>query len=152
MKISLPVPHSIYERAVLLDTSALEAIIDARDRCNKDAIQCLIELRNISYPIYITNLTIAETHRRLLYKPHFDNRLALSFLVNIYDGSVNIVRATEADELKAIGYIERFGDQKLTLTDAVSMAVMIRLRMRKIFSFDWHFRLLGFQIIPPLFS
>jgi predicted nucleic acid-binding protein len=151
MKISLPVPHTIYERAVLLDTSALEAIVDKQDAHNKEATQCLFRLRDLSYPLYITNLTIAETHRRLLYKPQFDNRLSFSFLENIYDGSVNIIRVAEADEVRAISYIERFKDQKLTVTDAVSMAVMIRLGLRKIFSFDWHFTLLGFEIIPPLF-
>jgi predicted nucleic acid-binding protein len=45
-------------------------------------------------------------------------------------------------------YVKRFSDQKLTFTDTVNMAVMRRLGLRKVFSFDWHFGLLGFQVIP----
>ena len=152
MESSLPVPRTIYERAVLLDTSALEAIIDQRDQYHKNAVRCLHELFDLSYPLYVTTLTISETHRRLLYKPQLDDSKAFQFLESRYDGSVNIVRPLEEDETGAIKYIGRFKDQKVTFADAISMAVMIRLGLRKIFSFDWHFTLLGFQIIPPLFS
>lgn len=149
MRTRLPVPRSIYERAVLFDTCALEAIADPRDQYHKAAAQCLAELRRLAYPFYVTTLTIAETHRRLLYEPHLGNLPALRFLESIYDGSTNIVRPLEEDELRAIEYIKRFEDQKLTFTDTISMAVMNRLGLRKIFSFDWHFTLLGFQVIPP---
>jgi len=152
MESSLPVPRTIYERAVLLDTSALEAIIDPRDQYHEQAAKCLLELGNLSYPLYVTTLTIIETHRRLLYKPRLDNSKPFRFIESIYDGSINIVRPLEEDEIKAIEYIRRFNNQKVTFADAISMAVMIRFGLRKIFSFDWHFTLLGFQIIPPLFS
>ena len=150
MRTVLPVPRSIYERAVLFDTCALEGIGDPKDKYHKAAVQCLAELRQRAYPFYVTTLTIAETQRRLLYKPHLGILPALHFLKSVYDGSTNIVRPLEEDELRAIEYIERFGDQTLTFTDTISMAVMNRLGLRKIFSFDWHFTLLGFQVIPPL--
>lgn len=145
----LPVPRSIYERAVLFDTSALEAIADPRDQHHKAAAQCLVELRWFAYPFYVTTLTIAEAHRRLLHKPHQGILPALRFLESVYDGSVNIVRPLEEDELQAMEYIKRFEDQKLTFADTINMAVMNRLGLRKVFSFDWHFMLLGFQVLPP---
>lgn len=148
----LPVPRTIYERAVLFDTGALEAITDRRDQYHQQAIECLFMLRRLSYPLYVTTLTISETYRRLLYKPYVHKQRAFSFLDYIYDGSVNIERPTEEDEVKAIGYVRRFYDQDITFTDAISMAIMIRLGIRKVFSFDRHFALLGFQIIPPLLS
>lgn len=144
----LPVPRSIYERAVLFDTCALEAIADPRDKYHKAATQCLAELKQLAYPFYVTTLTIAETHRRLLYKPHLGILAALRFLESMYDGSSNIVRSLEEDELQAMEYIKRFDDQTLTFTDTTNMAVMNRLGLRKVFSFDWHFTLLGFQVIP----
>jgi predicted nucleic acid-binding protein len=144
----LPVPHSIYERAVLFDTSGLEAIADPRDKYHEAAAQCLAELRGLAYPFYVTTLTIAETHRRLLYKPRLGILPALSFLESVYDGSTNIVRPLKEDEQQALEYIKRFDDQKLTFTDTISMAVMNRLGLRKVFSFDWHFTILGFQVIP----
>jgi len=146
----LPVPRTRYERAVLFDTSALEAIADPRDQYHEAAAQCLAGLRELAYPFYVTTLTIAEAHRRLLYKPRLGILPALHFLEGMYDGSTNIVRPLEEDDLQAMEYIRRFKDQKLTFYDTVSMAVMNRLGLRKIFSFDWHFTLLGFQVIPPL--
>jgi len=150
MRTVLPVPHSMYERAVLFDTCALEAIADPRDKYHGAASQCLSEFRRLAYPFYVTTLTIAETHRRLLYKPHLGFLSALRFLEGVYDGSTNIVRLLEEDELQAVQYIKRFKDHKLTITDTISMAVMKRLGLRKVFSFDWHFTLLGFQVIPLL--
>ena len=148
MRTVLPVPRSIYERAVLLDTCALEAIADPRDQYHKEAARCLAELKELAYPFYVTIPTIVETHRRLLYKPYLGILPALRFLESIYDGSTNIIRPLEEDEMQAMKYIKRFEDQELTFTDTISMAVMNRLGLRKIFSFDWHFTLLGFQVIP----
>lgn len=151
MSSPLPVPHvprSVYERAVLFDTSALEAVADPRDKYHEKAEQCLLQLKVSGYPFYITTLTIAETHRRLLYKRHLGNLPALFFLEGVYDGSMNIVRPIKKDELQAIEYIKQFQDQSITLTDAINMAVMNRLGLRQVFSFDWHFTLLGFQIVP----
>jgi len=144
----LPVPRSIYERAVLFDTCALEAIADPRDQYHKDAARCLAMLEQLAYPFYVTVPTIVETHRRLLHKPRLGILPALRFLESIYDGSINIIRPLEEDEMQAMEYIRRFADQTLTFTDTISMAVMNRLGLRKIFSFDWHFTLLGFQVIP----
>lgn len=148
MHTVLPVPRSIYERAVLFDTCALEAITDPRDQYHETASNCLFEFRRLAYPFYVTTLTIAETHRRLLYKPYLGILSALRFLESVYDGSINIIRPLEEDELQAMEYIRRFKGQKLTVTDTISMAVMKRLGLRKVFSFDWHFTLLGFQVVP----
>jgi predicted nucleic acid-binding protein len=145
----LRVPRSIHERAILLDTGAVEAIVDPKDQYHQPAVQCRAVLLELACPLYITTLTIAETHRRLLYKPHLGHRQALNFLEDIYSGSTNIVRSLGEDELRAKEYVSRFADQKLTFTDTVNMAVMRRIGLRKVFSFDWHFRLLGFQVVPP---
>jgi predicted nucleic acid-binding protein len=148
MNLALPVPHSIYERAVLFDSSALKAILDPADQYHQEATQCLTSLRELAYPLFATNLTIAETHRRLLYKPRLGGRQAFDLLEAIYDGSTNIIRPLVEDEIQAIEYIKRFEDQTLSFTDAVNMAVMVRMGLRNVFSFDWHFTLLGFLVLP----
>jgi uncharacterized protein len=148
MPSALPVPQSIYERAVLFDTCALEGITDPRDQFHRSATSCLAELRDLAYPFYVTSVTIAETHRRILYKRHLGILPALDFLERTLNSSINIIRPTEEDEQQALQYIRRFDDQNLTFTDAISMAVMKRLGLRKVFSFDWHFTLLGFIVIP----
>jgi len=149
MDTALRVPKSLYEQAILLDTGAVEALADSKDQYHQSAVHCRADLLELTYPLFITTLTIAEAHRRLLYKAHLGHRQALNFLDDIYGGSVHIIRPFAEDELQAREYIRRFSDQKLTFTDTVNMAVMRRIGLLKVFSFDWHFGLLGFQVIPP---
>lgn len=42
-------------------------------------------------------------------------------------------------------WLERFGDQRFSLTDAVSVEVMRRLKLRTAFAFDDHFAIVGFE-------
>ncbi|MBM4458457.1 MAG: hypothetical protein FJ011_11925 [Chloroflexi bacterium] len=51
------VPNTIYERAILLDTGALEAIADPKDQYHRSAVRCRAELLELAYPLYITTLT-----------------------------------------------------------------------------------------------
>ena len=45
-------------------------------------------------------------------------------------------------------WIHRFDDQHFTLTDAVSFAVMDAGRISTAFTFDVHFSVAGFQMLP----
>jgi predicted nucleic acid-binding protein len=44
--------------------------------------------------------------------------------------------------------LHKYSDKDLTYTDAINMAVMIRIGLKNVFAFDWHFTLLGFQVFP----
>jgi predicted nucleic acid-binding protein len=41
--------------------------------------------------------------------------------------------------------LDRFGDQRFSLTNAVSFEVMRRLRLSRAFAFDHHFVVAGFE-------
>jgi hypothetical protein len=45
-------------------------------------------------------------------------------------------------------WIRRFDDQPFTLTDAASFAVMRARRIRVAFTFDRHFGVAGFEVVP----
>lgn len=127
-----PFPQSIFDRSVLFDTCALEAIFDSRDQYHLQAADCLKGLSGQPPNFfYVTILTIAETHRRLRYKSTIGYDQALRFLISMYDGSMNIIRPGEEDEREAMELIERYQDQDLSFTDVVNMAVMKRLGIRK---------------------
>jgi uncharacterized protein len=142
-------PRTIYARAILFDTGAWEAILDKRDQNHEAAIQCFEKLRTQSPSFfYCTTLTIAETHRRLLHKKRLGYRTAQEFLEKVFSGGTNVIRSGEDDEKAALELLKRFHDQNLTFTDAISMAVMKRIGILSVFTFDRHFSLLGFQVIP----
>lgn len=138
----------VYDRAALLDSSGLIAVLDPRERDHDDVCEQLDLMGDRSYALYVTTLVIAETYRRLLFKRNVTKAIPLRFIRDVFDGSYNIIRLDEQDEAKAVWLLERFADQDLTFTDAASMAVMLRLGLRRALTLDWHFSLLGFERIP----
>jgi predicted nucleic acid-binding protein len=55
----------------------------------------------------------------------------------------------EADiEMDAIRWLERFDDQALSFTDCLSFAVMRNAGITRAFTFDGHFRIVGFTTWP----
>jgi predicted nucleic acid-binding protein len=68
---------------------------------------------------------------------------AWNFLQAIVTGSMNVIRAEEADERQARAIIEHYQDKEFSYCDAVSFAVMERLDIREALAFDDHFRQCG---------
>jgi predicted nucleic acid-binding protein len=58
---------------------------------------------------------------------------------------LTILRPDHDDELAALVLFEKFADQGVSFTDAISFALMRKSRLRKVFSFDHHFALAGFE-------
>ena len=129
-----------------MDTSAF---IELR-RGNQEAILCDEAIRDRRLPIYVTSTVVAETHRRFLFD--FGHGAARQFLDRARSGMFQIVRPTEADEVDAIQLLDRYADLHMTLCDALSMAVMLRIGIARAFTYDRrHFSAAGFVVIPPLY-
>ena len=84
------IPHCIFERAILIDASALYALADSQDTNHQETVDCLNLIAQHRLPLWVTNFTIVETHRRILHG--LGIRAGLSFLANIYDGGVTVER------------------------------------------------------------
>ena len=52
------------------------------------------------------------------------------------------------DELKAIDLFEKYSNLEVSYTDCISFVLMSKNRIKRVFSFDKHFELAGFKIIP----
>lgn len=77
-----------------------------------------------------------------------DYRLAAEKARLIQGSSVlRILRSTREDELMAVNWLEKFADQKISFTDAVSFELMRRHRIALAFAFDRHFELAGFKVL-----
>lgn len=142
-----PVGRSLYSRAILLDTGAFLALANPRDNNHKPAVDCLEAIARQRLPVVVSLPVIYESYRRFLFD--LGPQAAKRFIQEIYDGSVNIIRTSEDDELEARRLLERYGNLKLTLTDAANMAIMIRFGIAVSFSFDHHYLQAGFIRIPP---
>jgi predicted nucleic acid-binding protein len=97
----------------------------------------------------VTSLVIAETHRRLLFDHGYE--AADRFLTAVYGAEATIVRPTEVDEHEAVRLLRKYSDLGLTLCDALTVAVMSRLGIVRVFTYDRaHFLPVGLITVPPL--
>jgi predicted nucleic acid-binding protein len=94
-----------------------------------------------------SNFVLDETSTLLGYCAGY------SFVVqrarNIYASeSLNIFRPSREDELKAIDFFKKYSDNRLSFTDCVSFILMQNRKIKRVFTFDHHFQLVGFQTYP----
>jgi predicted nucleic acid-binding protein len=127
---------------VLVDTSAIFAMIDRSDSFHPAAANVLNELRRRRVSPLITNFILAESHALLLNRLGAD--VARRWLIrNVWP----VERITEDDEARASAVIRQYADKTFSYTDATSFAVMDRLGLKTAFAFDPHFRQYGFQVL-----
>jgi predicted nucleic acid-binding protein len=124
---------------VLVDTSAVFALLDRSDVKHAAARSVLTELKQRRTSPLLTNFIVAESHALAL------SRLGAEIARRWLLGNVwPIERVTEDDEAKARTIIARFTDKAFSYTDAT---VMERLGLKVAFAFDPHFRQYGFQVL-----
>lgn len=137
--------QTIYERAYLIDTGSLITYYDKKDKRNFQIVSFINKKISENVPIIITQLIIGETYRRLLYDIGRDS--AIAFM----DGLVSLFtyKVIDLNDIQtAMSIIKKYDDQKLTLTDATSFALMKRMKIYKAIALDHHFSILGFSIEP----
>jgi predicted nucleic acid-binding protein len=126
---------------VLVDTSAVYAVVDRNDSCHEKAKQPLGALAKEPATPILTNFIVAECHALLLAR--HGAPLARRWL---FDNTWRVERATEDDEDQAKEIRHSHTDKTFSYTDATSFAVMERLKMRRAFAYDRHFHQYGFAL------
>ena len=129
---------------VLVDTSAVYALLDQSDACHRAAKDSLEHLKKARSEPLLTNFIVAECHALSLAR--LGAALARKWLLsNVWA----VERITADDEGVAREIIRKYTDKTFSYTDATSFAVMDRLGIRTAFAFDPHFRQYGLQVIGP---
>jgi len=125
-------------RAVLWDSSAILALLDADDADHARAVVVARQLASDERPSFITNYIEAEAHALLLRK--LGRSIAREWLLT---GGLHIVRALPEEEQRAKEILARHTDKDWTLCDAISFAVLDAREIATAFTFDHHFRQYG---------
>jgi predicted nucleic acid-binding protein len=82
----------------------------------------------------------------------FGDAPALRFLEDLYSSTTHIERPDEVDEQSAIALIRKHAALNLSLCDALTAAIMLRLGIPTTFSRDRRdFAPMGFSVVPPHF-
>ena len=127
---------------LLVDTSAVYALIDRDDTCHRKAVALLRSLPRRGLRPLLTNFIVAESHALLLSR--LGPEIARDWLLRqIWP----VERITPEDEEKAREIIRRYTDKSFSYTDATSFVVMERLGIKEAFAFDPHFRQYGFKLL-----
>ncbi len=136
------------DRHSFVDTAAYYALADADDTNHPAARGILTQLRTQRWRLVTTNFVLAETHALVLHR--LGRAAAMRVLTDIRTSpGTQLVRVTSADETRAQAIITRYTDKLFSYTDATSFAVMERLGLSQVFTFDRDFTQYGFiQLVP----
>lgn len=128
---------------IFIDTSAFKALVDEKDEFHQKALAIWERISEEPAPLLTSNFIIDETLTLLRSKRGL--KLAIDFRDEIERGidGIRILRVTAEDEEN--GWKWFLNDwRKLSFTDCVSFALMKRLEITRVVTFDEHFKRAGF--------
>ena len=132
---------------IFLDTGGFLGKYVTRDQYHQLAIEGWREIEASSMRCFTSNFVLDEMltllGRRTSYA--FAAERARRLLTS---QALDILRPEKDHELEALADFEKFADQGVSFTDCVSFALMRSRRIRRVFSFDRHFALAGFEPWP----
>jgi predicted nucleic acid-binding protein len=130
-------------RALLVDSSAWIALMNARDGQHATATRLFARALEERLRLLTTNLILAEVHRFLLHRVGI--AAAAVFLDHLEESpSLEIRFAGERQHRGARRWLARLAHQRLTYTDAVSFAFLEESRGVAPLTFDRDFAVAGF--------
>ena len=125
---------------IMVDTSAVYALLDKSDEMHHKAKNCLLKLDQNKNKVMLTNFIVAECHA--LINSRLNHKIARNWIKNL---CWPVERVLEEDENNAVQIIMSCRDKSYTYTDATTFAVMERLGLTTAFAFDKHFTQYGFM-------
>lgn len=128
-------------REAYVDTSALIALMDRSDTYHN----LFKRLFSSPPPLVTTILVIAEGHGWFLRR--YDRTRALQFLAMIEQmAPLKVLPIGPKEQHEALALMRKFGDQDLTLADAVGLHTMRLRKSSKCWSTDFHLGLTGVSL------
>jgi predicted nucleic acid-binding protein len=132
---------------IYIDTGAFLARHIRRDQYHRRARAAWRTLSRLPWRCYTSNFVLDETFtllaRRASYP--FAAQRARSIMAST---TLEILRPSREDEMDALDLFEKFADQEVSFTDCISFVLMRKYQIKRVFSFDRHFRHAGFTLWP----
>jgi uncharacterized protein len=132
-------------RTVLADTGPLYAAFDVSDQLHDRARSDFDHLSAGAWTVAVTLNVLAEGHRLVLHR--LGPEAGRTWLSQTMAGS-SVLIATLEDLVGAVETIHHFGDDALTLTDALSAVAARRFEV-SVWTYDHHFDLMGVDVWRP---
>jgi predicted nucleic acid-binding protein len=135
---------------ILVDTSAWAAITDSADQYHEVALLVQEEIEG-KYQLIVSNYILDETFTLLLMNVGYQRTLEFKQMLDvlIQAGILQVVWVTAEFAEEAWQVFEQFNTDKYwSFTDCVSYVVMKRDGILEAFTFDHHFKQMGFRCHP----
>ena len=134
-------------RRVAVDTGALLALASTRDQYHQRARRTAEQLRATGARLTGHTLVLGELHGHLIRRSGPSTaRRVIGGLMD--DRACDWVEVNNALLERALSHwIDRFGDQRFSLTDAVTFELMRERRITHAFAFDVDFQTAGFVLL-----
>ncbi|MBI4991010.1 PIN domain-containing protein [Candidatus Gottesmanbacteria bacterium] len=130
---------------IFLDSSFFKGLIDQDDDFHNRAESIWKNLKINSFRLVTTNYILDETFTLVRVKCGLEKVKKLRNVLSEHADKILVTRVTENDDARAWDWF--FNDwSKLSFTDCVSFAVMKRLGLTRVATFDDHFKKAGFYI------
>lgn len=130
---------------IFIDTGAFLARYLSRDQYHSQALTLWQKIKTKGESCFTSNFVLDEMITLLGRWANHD--FSSQRATNIYaSNAITILRSDQNDELSALKYFEKYGDQQISFTDCVSFVLMKKSRIKKVFTFDQHFVMAGFQM------
>ncbi len=130
-----------------IDTGAFLARHLSHDQYHQSAVAVWEELGSRKENCFTSNFVIDEMLTLLARRAGYD--FAVQRAKNIYASqTLHILRPDKKDELNAVKHFSTYADQNISFTDCISFVLMKREKINRVFSFDRHFAMAGFNLIP----
>ena len=121
---------------IMVDTGAWYAVCDASDTNHQRAKAFYEKVAGV-IPLVTTDAVLVETWTLLAAR--LGRHAAINFWETLREARVPVITVQEADLEVAWQIINTFHDQTFSFTDATTFAVMERLGIEQVFTFDRHF-------------
>jgi hypothetical protein len=106
-----------------------------------------LRLQESHEPLYTSNIVVVEwltlMARRSSYA--FAAERAKAFYTS---NEFTILRPGMEEEQRAVALLQKYADQEVAFADCISFVLMRRAGIEHAFTFDRHFRMAGFKIVP----
>ena len=135
---------------LFIDTGPLVARTYRPDPRHRESVDVFRRISDRTLPyrlLFTSNYVVDETLTRLLYEA--GHPAAVQGLRLVRGSTVlRTVHVTEDDERRADEVFLKYTDHRISYTDCTSVAVMERLGIDTVFSFDRDFETMGLSRIP----
>lgn len=130
---------------ILVDTSALYAVLDRDDDNHAEAKAAWTRLLETEEPLLVTNYVVVETTALIQHRLGME---AVRILCGDVLPALDVHWMSEVDHAHAQNVLLASDRRRLSLVDCGSFHVMRSRMVRTAFAFDPHFREQGFDVVP----